>query len=473
MGMNRIKRLVRSKVWFPGIDAMVEDKVKRCMGCQAVERTGASPAPLQMSVLPRAPWVELSIDFFGPIAPTLEYILVLVDDYSRFVIAEVISTTSADVVIRKLEYIFSLFGNVEVVRSDNGPPFNSKQYEEYARRAGFKRRLVTPAWPMANGLDESIMKSMGKVVRTAKIDGVPWKSRLVEYLRQYRATPHSSTGVAPAALLFRNSDPSSLSSLRMYFRGSEVDKKAKKKDDERKQQMKAAGDKRLRVKPVCFKVGDLVLVKQQRTNKSMSHFEPVPYRIKAIKGTMITATSKGRSTTRNVSFFKEWRGESGEEEEAVLKAPKVQPPIMASNPWVGKIEAKLEDAEIDAEIEAEQRVKEDSKEDEVVTENGSQHDVTSSISSGEEKEEDGDEALLTADEERQEEQDQSQFSQDFEAEQVRFGAATGAVQAVVRAFEANDDGLPKSPEQAAAVRASRATRNQEAHYRDARAYTKK
>jgi transposase InsO family protein len=165
---------------------MVEDKVKRCMGCQAVERSGASPAPLQMSVLPRAPCVELSIDFFGPIAPTMEYILVLVDDYSRFVIAEVISTTSADVVIRKLEYIFSLFGNVEVVRSDNGPPFSSKQYEDYALRAGFKRRLITPAWPMANGLDKSIIKSMGKVVRTARIDGVPWKNRLMECLRQYK-----------------------------------------------------------------------------------------------------------------------------------------------------------------------------------------------------------------------------------------------------------------------------------------------
>jgi hypothetical protein len=113
LGIVRIKRLIRSKVWFPGIDAMVESKVKTCMGCQAVERTGASPAPLQMSKLPRAPWIELSLDCFGPIAPTGEYLLVLVDDYSRFVIVEVITATSAEVVTRKLEYVFSLFGNPE------------------------------------------------------------------------------------------------------------------------------------------------------------------------------------------------------------------------------------------------------------------------------------------------------------------------------------------------------------------------
>ncbi len=32
LGMVRIKRLIRSKVWFPGID----QKVKHCMACQAL-----------------------------------------------------------------------------------------------------------------------------------------------------------------------------------------------------------------------------------------------------------------------------------------------------------------------------------------------------------------------------------------------------------------------------------------------------
>jgi hypothetical protein len=49
LGITRIRKLIRSKVWFLGIDAMVEDKVKKCMSCQASEPSGTSLAPLQMS----------------------------------------------------------------------------------------------------------------------------------------------------------------------------------------------------------------------------------------------------------------------------------------------------------------------------------------------------------------------------------------------------------------------------------------
>ena len=34
-GMVKTKRLIREKVWFPGIDVLVEKRVKRCMACQA------------------------------------------------------------------------------------------------------------------------------------------------------------------------------------------------------------------------------------------------------------------------------------------------------------------------------------------------------------------------------------------------------------------------------------------------------
>jgi transposase InsO family protein len=218
LGITRIKKPIRSKVWFPGIDVMVEDKVKKCMGCQAAEPSGTSLAPLQMSTMPVAPWVELSIDFFGPIAPTNEYIAVLMDDYSRFPLVEILTSFTAMIVTQRLNNIFSIFGIPKKLRSDNGPPFSSREFADFCDRLGILHRLITPLWPRANAIDESFMKGIGKVVRTAKIDGVPWKERLVDHLRQYRSTPHSSTNAAPAELLFRNSDPSKILSYNTYFK---------------------------------------------------------------------------------------------------------------------------------------------------------------------------------------------------------------------------------------------------------------
>lgn len=53
-----------------------------------------------------------------------------------------------------------------------------------------------------------------------------------------------------------------------------------------------------------LKVGDWVLLKQKKTNKFKSFYEADPYRVTAVKGTMITATSQTKVVTRNSSFYK-------------------------------------------------------------------------------------------------------------------------------------------------------------------------
>ena len=46
-----------------------------------------------------------------------------------------------------------------------------------------------------------------------------------------------------------------------------------------------------------------MLVKRKQTNKFMTPFDPNPYRIVDVKGSMITAQNSIRKTTRNSSFF--------------------------------------------------------------------------------------------------------------------------------------------------------------------------
>ena len=53
-----------------------------------------------------------------------------------------------------------------------------------------------------------------------------------------------------------------------------------------------------------MKIGDCVLVKQKRKNKLSTRFDPRPWRVTKIKGTMVTAQRENFTTTRNQSFFK-------------------------------------------------------------------------------------------------------------------------------------------------------------------------
>ena len=53
----------------------------------------------------------------------------------------------------------------------------------------------------------------------------------------------------------------------------------------------------------------MVLVKQNRPNKSTPYYDPEPLTITAIKGNMVTAEKESKTITRNCFFFKKWRGE--------------------------------------------------------------------------------------------------------------------------------------------------------------------
>ena len=189
---------------------MVEDKIKGCLAYQACELGSHRITPLEMSPMPNAPWEVVSVDFFGTINFTNEYLMVIQDDYSRFPVVPNIYSLKSFVIENRLDHLFALFGYPKVMRTDNGPPFNSGSFAKYCERAGIKHRLITPLWPRANGLVESFMKNIGKVLRTAKVDEVNWKIRLTEFLKNYRNSPHVTTGVSPASLSLRNNRLSGL-----------------------------------------------------------------------------------------------------------------------------------------------------------------------------------------------------------------------------------------------------------------------
>ena len=199
-GLVKTKKLLHEKVWFPGIDECVKQAISKCMACQA-NGPENRPDPLQMSPLPPEPWHTVHVDFCGPF-PTGGYLFVVIDAYSRFPEVEIVHSTSAKATIPKLDRIFSTHGIPRVVRSDNGPPFTSEELKVYMLENGINHQKITPLWPQANSEAENFMKPLTKAIRSANSEGKNWKQHLYQFLLNYRATPHSTTGFAPAELLF-------------------------------------------------------------------------------------------------------------------------------------------------------------------------------------------------------------------------------------------------------------------------------
>ena len=148
-GIVRTKQLLREKVYFPGIDKLVEKTCKSCIPCLASTPKTVFET-LQMTELPLNVWENLSVQFTGPF-PNGYYLMVVVDEYSRFPIVEHLTSLTAKAVIPLLDKVFSI----------------SEDFRQFAKTLGFKHRKITPLWPRANAESERFMKTIGKAIRAA------------------------------------------------------------------------------------------------------------------------------------------------------------------------------------------------------------------------------------------------------------------------------------------------------------------
>ena len=147
-GIVKTKDRLRSKVWWPSMNAMVERHCKKCLGCQAVTPVTTTPH-VKTTTMPTKPWRELAVDLMGPL-PTGDNMLVTVDYYGRWIEVDVIRNTSISSIIKCLEKHFTRHGIPETLRTDKGSNLVCHEMEEFLDKLGVKHKKTVPLWPRAN-----------------------------------------------------------------------------------------------------------------------------------------------------------------------------------------------------------------------------------------------------------------------------------------------------------------------------------
>ena len=273
-----------------------------CVACQATVNT-PSQEPVKPTQLSRGPWENLAVDYYGPL-PSGDYVLVVIDEYSRFADIDFTTSTSAKATIPKLDRIFSSYGIPLQRKSDNGAPFNSEMFTNYCKFMGIEHHTITPLHPRANGLVENFNRMVNKVIRTSTIERKCWKQELYKFLRNYRATPHVTTGKYPADLLFQTRPYRVRLPELSSFQTD--DSEIRERDAKKKSQAKQYADRKRYVQTSNIQVGDAVLVRNKKKGKLEPKYDPQPYTVVVKKGTMVTASRNNprHIITRNTSFFK-------------------------------------------------------------------------------------------------------------------------------------------------------------------------
>ena len=298
-GMTKTKALIRSKVWWPGIDRDIEHEIRTCLPCISVS-PASPPEPLLPSPMSN-PWQKVHIDMYGPM-PTGEGILGIIDSCSRWPELHIIRSTTSATITSKLNKTFTIHGFPEEIVTDNAPNLKSVDIADYCEHYAIQHTKVCPYWPQGNAEIERFYRTLGKAIKTMHVEGKDWKTSLDYFLFQYRSTPHSTTKESPAKLLMGRELRGKLPLLTQ--RDSTALRKAKTRDNIQKQKSKQYFDKRFKAKSSQIQQGDMVLLKQVKRNKLTTRFDVHPYRVVCIKGTVAIIERDHVQIMRNKSFLR-------------------------------------------------------------------------------------------------------------------------------------------------------------------------
>ena len=174
---------------------MVEQIIGQCYECSVTTKQHTKE-PVKVTDIPKKPWDIVAVDFGGPY-PDGHYNLVAIDKRTRYPEVAKTHSTAAKPTTERLKTMFATHGTPRRLESDNGPPFNSKEFAEFAKTEGFYHHRVTPEHAHANGEAESFMKLLNKTEPIAHLQGRSSDMTIQEMLTGYRSSPHPATGVTP------------------------------------------------------------------------------------------------------------------------------------------------------------------------------------------------------------------------------------------------------------------------------------
>ena len=125
--------------------------------------------------------------------------LLMVDTHSKWLEVHIVNKATSMSTINKMRFTLATHGLPEMLVTDNGTAFTST--EAFLQKNGIRHVKSAPYHLATNGLAERAVQTFKAAMKKASTD-TPIETRVSRFLFHYRVTPHSTTGIPPAELLF-------------------------------------------------------------------------------------------------------------------------------------------------------------------------------------------------------------------------------------------------------------------------------
>ena len=157
LGADRVYHLAKERVYWPNMEKDIKEFINtRCQCLSQKKPFHVLYTPLG-TITSSAPMNLIAIDFLkvDKCSGGYEYILVIVDHFTRYTQAYATRNKSGKTAAEKLFNDFILrFGIPDRILHDQGGEFENKLFKELEKYLGVKRCRTTPYHPMCNGMVE-------------------------------------------------------------------------------------------------------------------------------------------------------------------------------------------------------------------------------------------------------------------------------------------------------------------------------
>lgn len=203
-GIDRTTSLIRERFFWPYMQKEIEHYVARTCTCLKQK------IPCRETrVVTTQPFELVSIDFLhlDKCPGGYEYILVIVDHFTRFAQAYPTTSKSAKTVADRILNDYALkFGLPARIHHDQGGEFENQLFAQLQRNCGVLGSRTTPYHPQGNGQVERFNRTLLQMLKTlTDKEKTNWKGSLNKLIYAYNCTKSEVTGFSPFYLLFGRS----------------------------------------------------------------------------------------------------------------------------------------------------------------------------------------------------------------------------------------------------------------------------
>ena len=191
-GKERCLLRARNTASLPKMTYNVQELKEKCVICQ--EYGKSQPLIGTTQELPPFPWHTLATDLFY--WKRMDF-LIEADVFLKYIIVRKLPNSTSAAVCPELSMIVTELGLPHIIRSDNGPCYNSKEFQQFLQCYSITPQTSSPNHPRSNGFVKRMVRVAKKLMDKAGKEEKLWISGLFDY----RITPQSGSIVSPLQLL--------------------------------------------------------------------------------------------------------------------------------------------------------------------------------------------------------------------------------------------------------------------------------